>query len=1074
MPTFAKNARVWVGCFVQKVVAEITNRYDVIIMQKIVSPHQSPLRKLGSLFLVCALLAGAGTAQADKQADDARLAANGLFKLTLYAQAIKEYEAFLKKWPNDPHAVKVQYGLGAAHFNLKQYDKAEAVMGKVVGNPKCPDVPRANFIWGQSLLMIKKPANAEGAFDAALKALAPKTPADRALQTSLQTMRLESLYAQQKWKDVVSAAKALKGKAGNRAVRVAFQGAFAMYNLEQFAEASTEFTSLKAGVKGTALAQQTHFLLGECLRKQNKQDAAIAEFLVAANLKGNDAPQALFRAAFLQFQLKKFGDAEKNFEDFRVKFRGQVGPELFNDARIFLGRCQMELKQFNRAEKVFADLAKEPKAPAKVFLWQGRMFQGQKKFTEAVGVLDAALKKFANDELRPDLLFDFANNNLGLEKFKEAGDTFDTLRKEQPKFKEMAVLLHLNAVCKHNTKDFKTSLQLCGDFLKDHADHDRAADVAYLECENHFFLDDHKNAIAGFNKFVAANAAHPKANLAKMRIGQSEYSLKQWPNVLKALEPLLAAAPKGREFDQLEFLVGESYYRQENWAKAAEICLAFTEAKPKSTNADTALLMTGLANEKLDKKAEAIAAFQKLEKDYPESAQIAAGCVQLGILLYEDKKFVEAKSALAKVAGLAKHELKPKAQYFLAWVEVGQAKPADAAKLFGALADANPQHTLAADARLQQGMMLFKAEQFPEAQAALMKFIADNAGLKENDVATYHIGASQKEQEDWAGALASFAKVDAKSDWKDDALYQSAWCERGAGKKEAAAPHYTALLKDFPESPLANNATLELAEINFEAKNLDDVVKDLQAMIAKKPKAKLLAGAQYRLGWALFEQKKFADGAKAFEAMLPNADPAVLVTAAWQAGECRWNIKEFPLALANYQKAVAAKKPEEKEQAVLQEQALLRVGQCQDQLGQWPVAEASFKKFIGAHPKHDQIRAAQYGFAKALKSQKKYDEALAAFAPVLEEGIRDELGAQAQFLVGECHLEQEEFDKAIAEYVKVEINYAFPDWQSKAVFEMAVALSRKGEAGKAKAQYERLIAKFPDTEAAKAAKAKLN
>lgn len=1027
--------------------------------------------------MVGGLLAGLGSvqAQANKQADDARLSANGLFKLGLYAQAIKEYDAFLKKWPTDPNAIKVRYGLGAAHFNLKAYDKAEAVMGKVVGDPKCPDVPRANFIWGQSLLMTKKPANAEGAFDAAIKALAPKTPADRALLASLQTMRLESLYAQKKWKDVVTTSKALKGKAGNRATRVTFQGAFAMYQLEQFKDAGAEFTALKAGVKGTALEQQTHFLLGECLRKQGKLPEAVAAFLAAAKLQGNDAPQALFRAAFLQFQLKQFVEAAKNFDNFRVNFRGQVGPDLFNEARIFLGRCQMELKQFNLAEKVFGDLVKEQKAPAKVFLWQGRMFQAQKKFNEAVAVLDAALKKFANDPLRPDLLFDFANNNLGLEKFKDAGDAFDTLRKEQPKFKEIAVLLHLNAICKHNTKDFKTSLQLCSDFLKDHAAHERASDVSYLECENHFFLDDHKNAIAGFNKFIAGHANHPKANLAKMRIGQSEYSLKQWPNVLKALEPLLAAEPKGKEFDQLEFLVGESYYRQENWAKAVEVCLAFAEAKPKSTNADTALLMTGLANEKIDKAAEAIAAYQKLEKNYPESAQIAPARVQLGILLYEGKKYAEAKIALAKVASLAKHELKPKAQYFLAWVEVGQDKPADAAKLFAALADGNPQHKLAADARLQQGMMLFKDEQFAPAQAALMKFIADNANHKETDVATFHIGAAQMEQELWPAALASFAKVAAKSDWRDDALYQSAWCQKNAGKKAEAAPHYVALLKDFPESSLANNATLELAEINFDAKKLDDVVKDLQAMIAKKPgDKKLLAGAQYRLGWAYFEQKKYADGAKAFEAMLPQADPAVLVTAAWQAGECRWNTKEYPLALGNYRKAVAAKKPEDKEQGVLQEQALLRTGQCQDQLGQWPVAEATFKKFITAHPEHAQIRAAQNGLAKALKSQKKYADALAAFEPVLKDAIRDELGAQAQFLVGECHLEQEEFDKAIAEYNKVETLYAFRDWQSKAVFEMAEALTRKGQAGLAKAQYQRLVAKYPDTEAAKAAKAKLN
>ena len=45
------------------------------------------------------------------------------------------------------------------------------------------------------------------------------------------------------------------------------------------------------------------------------------------------------------------------------------------------------------------------------------------------------------------------------------------------------------------------------------------------------------------------------------------------------------------------------------------------------------------------------------------------------------------------------------------------------AKRFGVLADSFPQHELAANSRLQQGLMLFNAEKFPEAQQALQKFI---------------------------------------------------------------------------------------------------------------------------------------------------------------------------------------------------------------------------------------------------------------------------------------------------------------------------------------------------------------
>ena len=153
-----------------------------------------------------------------------------------------------------------------------------------------------------------------------------------------------------------------------------------------------------------------------------------------------------------------------------------------------------------------------------------------------------------------------------------------------------------------------------------------------------------------------------------------------------------------------------------------------------------------------------------------------------------------------------------------------------------------------------------------------------------------------------------------------------------------------------------------------------------------------------------------------------------------------------------------------------------RSGHCQGQLPnpKWEDVEKTFKQFITNYPEHDHIRTAQHGLGKALKNREKYEEALKEFESVLSEAIRDELGAHTQFLAGECYLEQENFDKSIAEYVKVETFFAFPQWQSKAIYEMAIALDRKGDKAKAQEHFKRLIKKFPDTPAATDAKAKLD
>ena len=57
--------------------------------------------------------------------------------------------------------------------------------------------------------------------------------------------------------------------------------------------------------------------------------------------------------------------------------------------------------------------------------------------------------------------------------------------------------------------------------------------------------------------------------------------------------------------------------------------------------------------------------------------------------------------------------------------------------------------------------------------------------------------------------------------------------------------------------------------------------------------------------------------------------------------------------------------------------------------------------------------------------------------------------------------------------MKVETFFAFPQWQSKAIYELAQALLQKENRDGARKQFERLIKRYPDTKAATAAKSEL-
>jgi len=283
-----------------------------------------------------------------------------------------------------------------------------------------------------------------------------------------------------------------------------------------------------------------------------------------------------------------------------------------------------------------------------------------------------------------------------------------------------------------------------------------------------------------------------------------------------------------------------------------------------------------------------------------------------------------------------------------------------------------------------------------------------------------------------------------------------------------------------------NNVALELAEVEFETggqKGSVDSVKRLEALLKNKPAPELRQLALYRLGIVQFEQERFLPAARAFEGLLKDAPKDLVVSAAWQAGEARRQlaliakgdaqIREFKVALTNYELATKGPVKEQGNQSELQEQSLLRIGQTLASLEDWDSAQQTFEQFIKSYPKHKLIRTARLGFGWVVHNQEKYPEAIVSYEKVVKDGVRDDTGARAQFLLGECYLEQKQLVKARTEFSKVEVLYAFPLWQSKALYEMGRAFAQDNQDVEARKVFMQLIEKYPETSGAAAAKDEL-
>ncbi len=1025
--------------------------------------------------------------------------ANGLYNRKLYDLAAADYKSFLAKFPRHEKALHAKLGMALSLFNLGRHAEVEPVLAELAANAKSPEPEQVHLVWGQSLLMLNKAAKAEEAFAKALK------QEKAVLRDNALAGLVEALFQQQKWKEVIVRGDELAKAKAAYTPRAKFQGAVARYELKQYKEAAGLLGELASEAKNQPFAQQSLFLFAECKRELGDLAGAETQYDATRKLAGQFAPEALFRLGFVRFQQKKFAAAAADFAELRSAHKDHPSA---NAASLYLGRAQLENRDFKSAETTLAQLAAAPAATADVALWQARAFSRQQKYAEAAEALAKSVTRHAKDALLPDLLFDHGNALLGAGKFADAAKPFARINAEFSKFPQATDALRLRALCLHRAGQFAASYDLCGEFLAKHAGSSASAEIAFLQAENLFFQEKFDTALPAYRKFISAYAASPQRDIAQLRAGQTLYQQQKWADALKELEPLAKSKKAEPLFAQVEFLVGDCLFQQEKWDAAIAALNRFVASQPKDPDADTALLKIALAHDRNGSREKSGAALDRLAREHPASAHLPHALVEIGRLRLDANDFAGARKALTQVAaatsaprtaprsgpeqgsgarvlvGLSgsKAPATPAAavayylgwaEYYLAWTALGEKNEDEAVKQFGIVADKFTGHSAASDARLQLAVLLARrndAGSAAAAQAALAKFVKENPNDAKLDQASFHLGSVFAKQRQWAPALEQFHKVAAmeKSALRDRALYEAAWAEKGAGRNAAAAKEYETLLGKFAQSPLAGPAAFELAELEYEAKNVDGTIKRLTRLLAETKDEGLRSRARYRLAWCQFDKGDFTAAAKSYETVLKDAPPELIAVAAYQAGESQLKLKAYKPALGHFQQSSGAAGGAE-----VKEQSLLRTGECQALLTQWADAEKTYASFTEKFPKHELARRAKLGLGWSRENQQKFAEALPLYEAVMVSGERDDLSARAQFQMGECLFAQKKNDDAIRAFIKVEVGYGYPEWSARALLRIGNVLERKGDRPGALERFKEVAQRYPDTDAAQIAKERL-
>ena len=153
--------------------------------------------------------------------------------------------------------------------------------------------------------------------------------------------------------------------------------------------------------------------------------------------------------------------------------------------------------------------------------------------------------------------------------------------------------------------------------------------------------------------------------------------------------------------------------------------------------------------------------------------------------------------------------------------------------------------------------------------------------------------------------------------------------------------------------------------------------------------------------------------------------------------------------------------------------SLLRLGEALASAHRWAKSEDAFAAYLGKFADGEQWFQARFGIGWARENQSRYPEAISSYNEVVA-GHRGPTAARAQFQIGECLFAQKKYDEAVAELLKVDILYAYPEWSAGALYEAGRCFAEMAKIGEARQQFRAVVQQHQGTHWAKLAAERLD
>lgn len=993
----------------------------------------------------------------------AYLTGNGLLNRGLHSLAAAEYRKFLDEHPDHEKAPIARYGLGVCLFRTQQYPAAITELTRLHGLQKFVYAAEVGTMLGQAYLLDGVPDKAIAPLELVVRRHTKHDLADDAA-----ALLIEALSSDGRYGDVIAECEAFGSRwpSSAQTQRVRFFHAFAQMNQADYAGAADRFERLIADEPKGPLAQQALLLAAQCHHNNSSLHKAARWYrrVIDAGIE-EQLPDALLGLGTVLRNEDRADEAGKLLDRL---IRDYPNNHHLDAARLERGRVWFEQGKYDRAFSVFDQINRaESGLGDQAEYWLAKCELRQGNFAAAAQRLEGAESEFSESDLGAEFVYDRAVALARAGRDDAAAEALGEFRSRYPDHTMAADALHLLATLEHRGHRFDVSGALCRSFAERFEKHPLAADMAFLAAENDFLAERFDKAAVGFDRFLDIYPSSDQAQQAAFRVGMSLYRLARFDDALPLLEDLAPLARRDDTYLPVLLALGQIAFERSEWEDAVGHLRTYVNAVADRGALDDALLKLGLALQRQGRYDDAVAQYDRLINDHADSPHRVHAAFERAQSLMALDRVDEADAGFRWVL---EHDGESRFTSF-ALNHLGSAATqrgdyAEAAELFEKVLDGVADGTDEIDVLRQRGMALIGAQQFAEAERVLAEFLRRTPSGKYAAEVTAHLVVARSRQDKHVKALSTIETVqreyinELSPSLRSTVMYEKAWCLQALGESDEAARVYRALL-DLDGSGTANvYALLELAGIEADAGRCSDAIPRLTRVVHGRgsiPES-VREQAIYRLAICEYELGAFERTAELLQRLLSEFPKSSLTASAcYFCGDSLAKIGRHKPAVKVLKRLI-----DEFPSDASCSAAMLRLGECLASLQRWSQSEQTFTAYLERYGDSNAWYQAQFGIGWARENQGRQDEALDAYRKIVDRH-QGPTAARAQFQIGECLFARKEYESAVAELLKVDILYSYPEWSAAALYEAGRCFEAMGKLSEAHQQFSQVAERYQQT-----------